>query len=165
MRKTITILLGILCSLVCSCSWAKVEMKTMQVCNISKTPVLLIECKGIGIFGDPRDNLLTTELNDQGKDVPCRYGYKSSRSITTWGDKVHIKYPVIVKWAYKSAPKEIKETQFEQIMNLPKEQEVIRKEGSLNLVFYDDSWYLLWVPEITHLLPDEYLEILKTEKK
>ncbi len=139
-------------------------MKTMQVCNISKTPVLLIECKGIDIFGDYRDSLLT-RMYDQGKKVPRQYDYGSYNSITTWGDKVHIKYPVIVKWAYESAPKEIKETQFEQIMNLPKGQEVIRKEGSLNLVFYDDSWYLLWVPEITHLLPDEYLEILKTEKK
>lgn len=86
------------------------------------TPILLIECSGIDLFGDFRNSMITQMYDENGKITARKYGEGSNMSLNTWGDSIHIKYPIIIKWAYVSNPNEIKETQFKQVTNLQKGQ-------------------------------------------
>ena len=136
---------------VSSCSVVQaIEMKKFRVYNMSNRSINIIECKGIDLFHDSRNNLI---IGPYKPDL--------STTIATWGPVINIEYPVTVKWAYTSQPSDIKEIQFDQLMNLPKGRKEIRGEGSINLVFYKGQFFLIWVANQSNLYPDDYKKILK----
>lgn len=136
-------------------------IKQLRVYNMDPTPILLIECSGIDLFGDSRNSMITQMYDENGKITAREYGEGDNMSLNTWGDSIHIKYPIIIKWAYVSNPNEIKETQFNQVTNLQKGQKKIQDEGSVNLVFHNGKFSLIWIGGKRTLYAEDYIKIFK----
>ncbi len=112
--------------------------QTIQVGNRDKDEIIIYSLSGLDLFGDERNNFFVMKEDGVGGQ------YTSGHYTTATNfNELNIKYPIVIKWAYKATPDDVKTQEINSILNVDPTRKRIKEDICIYLFLFNGKFHML----------------------